>query len=80
MKSKYIHEGKDNELTKSQLLDNAIDYIFSLVEHDDWICNELLDIPKEAEICSATCENISKKCILRFLKHYKNHETRRAGT
>lgn len=60
------------KLAQSQLLDNAIDYIYSLVQYDDWICVKLLDIPEEAEICDATCENISKKCILRFLKHYKN--------
>lgn len=58
-------------MTQKQLLDNAIDYIRSLVQYDDWICEKMLDIPEEAEFCDANCENISKRCVLRFLKHYK---------
>lgn len=32
-------------MTTKQLLDNAIDYIYELVEQEDWICMELLQIP-----------------------------------
>lgn len=62
----------EEKLSQPQLLDNAIDYIYSLVQYDDWICEKLLDIQEEAEICENTCENMKKECILRFLKHYKN--------
>jgi len=59
-------------MTQEQLLDNAIDYIYSLVQYDDWICEKMLDISEEEAICSESCENMNKECILRFLKHYKN--------
>lgn len=62
----------EEKLSQSQLLDNAIDYIYSLVQYDDWICEKLLDIPEEEKICSEGCENMNKECVLRFLKHYKN--------
>lgn len=60
-----------NNMTTEQLLDNAIDYIYELVEQDDWICEELLIIPEEEKICKETCDNFCKDCIIRFLKHYK---------
>jgi hypothetical protein len=59
-------------MTTEQLLDNAIEYIYELVEQEDWICEALLVIPEEEKICSETCDIICKDCIIRFLKHY-NH-------
>lgn len=58
-------------MTTEQLLDNALDYIYELAGEEDWICKELLQIPEEEEICSETCDNLCKDCIMRFLKHYK---------
>lgn len=61
-------------MTTEQLLDNALDYIYELVEQEDWICCELVAIPEEEKICSETCDNLCKDCIIRYLKHYKKQE------
>lgn len=61
-------------MNSKQLLDNAIDYIYDIVYGQDWICEALLDIPKESKICDETCDNLCKECILRFLKHYKKEK------
>lgn len=61
-------------MTTEQLLDNAIDYIYELVEQEDWICEELLGIPEENVICSETCDIFCKDCIMRYLKCYKKEE------
>ena len=47
-------------MTTEQLLDNAIDYIYELAGEEDWICEELLVIPEEKEICEETCDNFCK--------------------
>lgn len=59
-------------MTTKQLLDNAIDYIFKLVEQEDWICTELVEIPEEEKICENTCDGLCKDCVKRYL-----NETRR---
>lgn len=58
-------------MKSKDLLDNAVDYIYEVVYGQDWICEALLDIQEESEICDLTCDNLCKDCILRFLKHYK---------
>lgn len=58
-------------MTTEQLLDNALDYIYELAGEEDWICEELLQIPEENEICNETCDIFCKDCIKRYLKHYK---------
>ena len=63
-----------NDITTEQLLDNAIDYIYELVEQEDWICEGLLSIPEENEVCSETCDNFCKDCIMRYFKCYKKEE------
>ena len=69
----YVIDTKNTkEITPTQLLDNAIDYIYNLLKHSGYdICEFLHDIPEENTICANTCENMKKECILRFLKHYK---------
>lgn len=61
-------------MTTEQLLDNALDYIYELAGEEDWICEELLQIPDEKEICFETCDTFCKDCIKRYLKHYKKEE------
>lgn len=61
-------------MTTEQLLNNALEYIYELVEQEDWICEELLQIPEEKEICEETCDILCKDCIKRYLKHYKKEE------
>lgn len=71
----YVIDTKKNtkEITPTQLLDNAIDYIYNLLKHSGYdICKFLHNITEENTICKNTCENMNKECILRFLKHYKN--------
>lgn len=38
-------------MKSEELLDNAVDYIYEVVYGQDWICETLLDIPEESEIC-----------------------------
>ena len=52
-------------------LDKALDFIVEREEANDYICEKLLDITEEADICSTTCINLNKGCVRRFLKHYK---------
>lgn len=61
-------------MSTEQLLSNAVDYIYEVVYGQDWICEALLDIPEEADICEQTCDNLCKDCIKRYLKHYKKEE------
>ena len=61
-------------MTTEQLLDNALNYIYELVEQEDWICCALLEIPEEEKVCEETCDNLCKDCIKRYLKHYKKEE------
>ena len=45
-------------MKSEELLDNAVDYIYDIVYGQDWICEALLDIPEESEICEHTCDNL----------------------
>ena len=58
-------------MTDKEYLDKAIDFIIVLLDGEDYICERLLDIPEECEICVSGCQNLDKFCIYRFLKHYK---------
>lgn len=58
-------------MTNEQLLENALDYIEEIVQDEDWICTGLHNIPEEYDYCADNCENLSKDCIKRYLKHYK---------
>ena len=58
-------------MKSEDLLEHAVEYIYELVNQDDWICTELLEIPEESDICKQTCDNLCKDCIIRFLKRYK---------
>lgn len=59
-------------MNSEELLDKAIDYIYDLVQDDDYICEALMDIPEEEKFCAAYCQCLCKDCIVRFLKHYKH--------
>ena len=50
------------------LLDVAINLILEQNEGQDFICEELHKISKEFEFCSTHCQNLSKECVMRFLK------------
>ena len=60
-------------MTDKDYLDRALDFIVSGIPEEN-ICEELLDIPEEAEFCSEKCENLNQFCVLRFLEHYKKEE------
>ena len=61
-------------MTDKEYLDKALDFIIELIDGDDYICEKLLDIPEEHEICVSTCQNLDKFCVYRFLKYYKLEE------
>lgn len=73
MKTKTIPSNTKTEETADQLLDNAVDLLYNIFSEDDIFCCKLLDIPEEEKICSEQCENLSKECILRYLKHYEKN-------
>ena len=59
------------DMTDSQYLDKALDFIVEREQADDYICCALHNIPEEFEICANDCKNLCRNCILRFLEHYE---------
>ena len=60
-------------MTDTQLLNEAIDFIIEREKDDDYICSELHNTPKQAELCAKYCQGfgLDRVCVLRFLKYYK---------
>lgn len=54
------------------MLNKALDFILETQKDDDWICEYMLGIPDENRICAATCNNMNRICVKRFLKHFKS--------
>lgn len=62
-------------MTDSQYLEKALDFIVEQEGENEYICEELHNIPEEFEICAYDCQNLNRNCVLRFLKHYKSNNT-----
>lgn len=58
-------------MTDTQYLDKALDFIVEREQDDDYICSELLGTQDEEDLCAKDCQWLDRKCVLRFLKHYK---------
>lgn len=51
-------------------LEKALDFIVEREESNDFICEKLHDIASEFDVCSKNCENLTRYCVLRYLRHY----------
>lgn len=60
-------------MTDKEYLDRALDFIVQGIPEEN-ICEELLDIPEEADICERDCQNLDRFCVLRYLKYYNMKE------
>jgi hypothetical protein len=58
-------------MTDKEYLDKAIEYIIEFLDGDDKVCEKLLSIPEEHELCALDCKNLDRFCLYRFLKYYK---------
>lgn len=61
-------------MTDSQYLDKALDFIVEQEKENDYICERMLEIPEEYEVCVNDCQNLNRICVLRFLKRYNNKQ------
>ena len=62
---------KDEGLFNSEtddMLSEAIDYIKEIEEENDYICEKLMNIPEEEEVCAENCNNLERDCVVRFLR------------
>ena len=59
-------------MTKTRLLENAVDFIREVFKEEDIFCVALIEAnKKESKICEETCDGLKDKCVLRYLKYYK---------
>lgn len=57
-----------SEGIEKELFSTAVDVILEDEESNDRICEELHRIPGEFDYCSNNCQNMTKECIIRYLK------------
>ena len=61
-------------MSRTELLEKAVDFIVEREEGGDYICEMLHESAEEEDICATTCENLNKDCVMRFLRRYGRKE------
>lgn len=58
-------------MSYKDLLTNAVDLLLEVFEDDDIFCEALPDVSEEENKTCEMCEGLNNKCVLRYLKNYK---------
>lgn len=64
----FVIGAKQGAALEDRYLDAAIDAIIEAWDDDCVICERLIDNKDETKICASECSNLTRDCVIRYLK------------